>query len=308
MKYKDYYEVLGVNKDATQKDISKAYRDLAKQHHPDKNKGNKQSEIKIKEINEAYDVLKNSEKRSKYDDLGKRPQFSGGQDFDPSKYGYKAQRQYQYSGDKAEPYSDFFNMFFSGGGGFDVNDIFNRQRTNTANIVYNGEHIETEIDITPEEGALGIKKNITLQTEKEKRNFTFTIPKGVRDGEKIRLKGQGYPGIGGGQSGDLHLIVRMKASIKFAFKGNDLETNLDIYPWIALLGGKAGVDTLEGRINVNIPKGIQSGSKIRILGKGYPARNRQTGDLFIVIRIVNPKNISSKIQTLYEDLKKLDIQ
>ena len=318
MQYKDYYKTLGVEKTATQDEIKKAYRKLAKKHHPDQNKGDKKSEAKFQEVGEAYEVLGDKEKRKQYDEFGSQTNFSGGHNFDPSQYGFGGNNvHYEYSGGGADDYSDFFNMFFGGsgfssggrgfsssGGGFDINDLFGGGgRTSRANVVYDGEHIEAEIEITPEEGAAGTEKRIALQTQSGTRNFTFKVPKGVRDGEKIRLKGQGHPGTGGGKSGDLRLIVRMKPSTRYAIDGNDLTTTIDLMPWQAALGDKVSVYTLDGRINVKIPAGIQTDSKIRVAGKGYPARNAKQGDLYIKARIVNPKELSPKMKELYERMK-----
>lgn len=317
MQYKDYYKTLGVEKSASQDEIKKAYRKLAKKHHPDQNKGDKKSEAKFQEIAEAYEVLGDQEKRKKYDNFDSQTNFAGGNNFDPSQYGYGNNTRYEYSSGNAGDYSDFFNMFFGGGGGFssgsrgfsssgggfDIGDLFGGERTSRANLVYDGEHIEAEIEITPEEGAVGTEKRIALQTQSGTRNFTFKVPKGVRDGEKIRLKGQGHPGTAGGKSGDLHLIVRMKSSPRYSLDGNDLTTTLDLMPWQAALGDKVPVYTLDGQINVNIPAGIQTDSKIRVAGKGYPARNEKRGDLYIKARIVNPKKLSPKMKELYEKMK-----
>ncbi|MDD5016714.1 MAG: J domain-containing protein [Eubacteriales bacterium] len=300
MQYKDYYSILGVDKSASQEDIKKAYRKLAKEFHPDKNKGDKKAEDKFKEIGEAYEVLGDAEKRSKYDNFGSETQFRNGYDFDPSQYGYNGNVQYEYR--EAADHSDFFNMFF--GGGFDMEDLFGSTRSSSrAHLVYDGEHIEAEIEITPEEGAAGLEKRIALQTQRGTKIFTFKIPKGVRDGEKIRLKGQGHPGSGGGRSGDLRLIVRFVKSTRYAPEGNDLVTTADVYPWDAALGGKVPVETLDGRIAVSIPAGVQSGSKIRVAGKGYPVRSGKRGDLYIRVRIVNPARLTSEQKKLYEKLK-----
>lgn len=312
MQYKDYYKTLGVSKTASQDDIKKAYRKLAKQHHPDKNKGDKNAEKKFQEVSEAYEVLGDSDKRKQYDDFGSQTNFSGGHNFDPSQYGFGNNVRYEYRTSDAGDYSDFFNMFFGGSGssgmnsGFDINDLFGGgRRASRANLVYDGEHIEAEIEITPEEGAAGTEKRIALQTQNGTRNFTFKVPKGVREGEKIRLKGQGHPGTSGGKRGDLHLIVRMKPSATYNIEGNDLTTTVDLYPWQAALGEKIPVYTLDGRINVKIPAGIQTDNKIRVAGKGYPVRNAKRGDLYIKVRIVNPKNLSSKMKELYENMKKV---
>jgi curved DNA-binding protein len=302
MEYKDYYGILGVEKQAAQDEIKKAYRKLAKKYHPDTNQGDKQAEEKFKDVSEAYEVLSDKEKREKYDNFGNAYGFQNGYDFDPSQYGYRPNVRYTYRTGGTGDRSDFFNMFFSEG--FNFEDLFGGAAQGRGmNYVYDGENIEAEIEITPAEGFMGVDKRIALQTEKGVKNFTFKIPKGVRDGEKIRLKGQGHPGSNGGKSGDLHLIVRFKPDDRFTLEGNDLLTDADIYPWDAALGGKVPVTTLDGRIMVNIPAGIQSGSKIRVAGRGYVDRQGRRGDLYIRARIVNPAELTPETRALYEKLK-----
>ena len=304
MQYKDYYGILGVEKNASQDEIKKAYRKLAKKYHPDTNQGDKQSEEKFKDVSEAYELLNDPEKREKYDNIGNEFNFQNGHDFDPAQYGYNSgDARYEWRGNASDK-SDFFNMFFSEGG-FNIEDLFGSSRTSGMHIVYDGEHIEAEIEITPEEGFAGVEKRIALQTENGVRNFNFKIPKGVRDGEKIRLKGQGHPGSNGGKSGDLHLIVRFRPSEQFTLEGQDLVTTLDLYPWDAALGGKVPVKTLDGRIMVKVPEGIQPESRIRVAGKGYTDRNGRRGDLYIKTRIVNPARLNDETKKHYEQLKKI---
>lgn len=306
MEYKDYYSILGVDKTATPDEIKKAYRKLAKKYHPDKNSGDAKAEEMFKDIGEAYEVLGDAEKRTQYDQFGQQVPFQNGHDFDPSQYGFNdGNVRYEYS--TAGDHSDFFNMFFGrgfdgGSGGINIEDLFGGQ-SSRAHRVYDGDNIEAEIEITPEEGAEGITQRITLQTSSGKKNITFKIPKGVRSGEKIRLKGQGNPGTGGGKSGDLILIVRFKSSPRFTIDGPDLITTVDLMPWDAALGAKVPVKTLDGRIMVTIPEGIQTDNKIRIAGKGYPVRSGLRGDLYIKVRIVNPKTLSTEVRKLYEELK-----
>ena len=302
MKFKDYYSVLGVEKTAPQDAIKKAYRKLAKKYHPDKNSGDKKAESKFKEVGEAYEVLSDAKKRAQYDQIGDQPAFQGGSSFDPSQYGYSGNMRQEYSGNG--DHSDFFNMFFGGGGGFDMNDIFASAGSRGTHRVYDGENIEAEIEITPEEGASGIEKRIALQTSVGTKNLTFKVPRGVRSGEKIRLKGQGSPGSSGGKSGDLHLIVRIVPSARYMIDGADLITTIELMPWDAALGAKMRVTTLDGRIMITIPAGVQTDSKIRIADKGYPVRSGKRGDLYIKVRIVNPKELTDETKTLYERLRK----
>jgi curved DNA-binding protein len=317
MQYNDYYAILGVDKTASKEEIKKAYRKLAKQYHPDANKGDKSSEEKFKDISEAYEVLSDDEKRKKYDMFGSQAQYAHGMDFDPSQFGWNV--HYSTAGNGSR--SDFFNMFFSDA--FDLSSLFGGARAGrtTTRVFRNddlsdlfggaagrakhrrdGRHIETEIEITPEEGAAGTEKRISLQTETGTRTIHFKVPKGVRDGGTIRLKGQGHPGIGGGQAGDLRLTVRLKGG-RFAFEDGQLVLPLDLYPWDAALGAKKTVDTLDGRIAVNIPAGVQTGSKVRIAGKGYPSRDGTRGDLYLKLRLINPVYLTSEQKALYERLR-----
>lgn len=325
MEYKDYYAILGVNKQATQEEIRKAYRKLAKQYHPDTNKGDKKFEEKFKDVSEAYEVLGDAEKRKKYDTFGNQTNFAGGSNFDPSQYGFNGGSA-RYSAASAGDRSDFFNMFFSGSGinfddlfggaartggrtsrmyeGDDLNDLFGGTRTGArSQRTLDGRHIEAEIEITPEEGAAGTEKRISLQGETGTRTIDFKVPKGVKDGETIRLKGQGYAGANGGQTGDLRMTVRLVPSACFTPEGNNLVTSVDVYPWDAALGAKQAVDTLDERIMVSIPAGVQSGSKVRVAGKGYPVRTGKRGDLYIKVRIANPARLTREQKSLYEKLK-----
>jgi curved DNA-binding protein len=302
VKYKDYYATLGVSKDASQEEIKKAYRRLAKQYHPDANRGDKRSEEKFKDIGEAYELLSDPQKRAEYDGLGSGFDFKNGYDFDPARYGYSGDVRYAYANGDPDGRSDFFNMFFTGG--FDAGDIFGSRGGRGMHLVYDGDNIEAEIEITPEEGFTGVKKQISLQTEEGVRNLSFSIPRGVRDGEKIRLRGQGHPGANGGSDGDLHLIVRFRQDGRFVFEGQDLVTTLDLYPWDAALGGKVPVNTLDGRIAVNVPEGIQTDSRIRVAKKGYVDRKGRRGDLYLKVRIVNPAQLGSETRALYTQLKK----
>ena len=311
MEYKDYYSVLGVDKSATQNDIKKAYRKLAKKYHPDVNKDNKEAEKKFKEINEAYEVLGDEEKRKKYDTFGNHYNFQDGFDFDPSQFGFGNNVRYEYkTTGSSQGYSDFFNMFFGKDSGFDFSSFFNgfggtSAGGSTRTYSRKGEDVEAQIEITLEEGYKGVEKRISLRGTNGEKKLNFKVPKGVKDGEKIRLKGQGGEGIGGGPKGDLILSVKIKSEGNFTLEGNDIIVTLDVLPWTAALGGKMDVNTLDGRIKIKIPEGIQSDSKIRVAGKGYFDRSGRRGDLYIKIRIVNPKTITPEMKKLFKELDKI---
>lgn len=306
MQYRDYYSVLGIDKNASQDDVKKAYRKLAKKYHPDANPNNKKAEEKFKEVNEAYEVLGDAEKRKKYDNFGSKVNFQNGYDFDPSRYGFGDNVRYEYRTSSGGDYSDFFNMFF-GDDGFDLGSIFggggSRRRRQSYSV--RGEDIEAVIEISPEEGFKGVEKSVSIRGLKGDKNLSFKVPKGVKDGEKIRLKGQGEQGRNGGENGDLYLTVRFKKGGRFELEGKDLHMTLDVMPWDAALGDEKAVDTLDGRILIKVPPGIQTDSKIRVGGKGYIDRNGTRGDLYIKIRIVNPKVITPEIREIYSKLRQV---
>lgn len=309
MKYRDYYEILGVKKDATQDQIKKAYRKLAKQYHPDANPGNKKAEEKFKEINEAYEVLGDEEKRKKYDRFGSEFNFTNGFDFDPSQFGFGNMRyEYRTGGPGAGGFSDFFNMFFGEGGGINLDDLFSDRRTRRSwgfrqNL--RGEDREAEISISVADGLLGAEKRITLEGPDGRKTISVKIPKGIQPGAKIRLANQGGKGINGGTNGDLYLAVRFKED-EYTLKGYDIYKKLEVTPWAAALGGEAQVSLPDSRIIVKIPQGIRSGDNIRIPGKGYYNSTGRRGDLFITIQINNPAHLTQRQRELYQELKKLD--
>lgn len=306
MQYKDYYSVLGVDKSATQAEIKKAYRNLAKKYHPDANPGNKAAEEKFKDINEAYEVLGDAEKRKKFDSFNDASNFQNGYNFDPSDYnfGNGGNFKYEYKTGSSNDYSDFFNMFFGGSDDFGFGDSFFKRsgRSSYAHPDKGGD-IEASINITPEEGFNGEERKIRINIDGMYKNLTLKIPKGILPGEKVRLRGQGRNGINGGERGDLYLIVNFIEYGKFKLEGNDLETSLDIYPWDAALGCETKVDTIDGRIIVKVPSGIQTDSRLRVRQKGYLNRKGVRGDLFIRIRIVNPTYITGNLEKIYRKIK-----
>lgn len=305
MKYKDYYQILGVDKKASQDEIKKAYRKLAKKYHPDANPGNKEAEEKFKDVTEAYEVLGDEEKRKQYDAFGSGFNFQGGYDFDPSQFGFDNFR-YDFSSSGSSQYSDFFNMFF-GDSRFDFSDLFGKgtggHRRST--LSRKGKDIETELEVTLLEGFKGLEKKISFRRENQSKSLTFKVPQGVNDGEKIRLKGQGEPGINGGENGDLYLTVKMKTEPNQTLDGLDITTSVDVLPWEAALGSEASVETLDGKILVRIPAGIQTDTKLRIPEKGYIDRQGRRGNLYIKIRIVNPRYITDDMKKLFEGLRDL---
>ncbi|SHI18038.1 curved DNA-binding protein [Sporobacter termitidis DSM 10068] len=317
MEFKDYYAVLGIGRDATEEEIKKTYRKLAKKYHPDVAGGSKASEEKFKEISEAYEVLGDKEKRAKYDALyedmksGRFRENYGG--FDPSTHrsGADTGGGYSYTWTTADgggaDFSDFFNMFFGGGRGGAYGDIFSNLGGGGGFDSYSGsgQDIDARVEIGIREAYKGGEKTIALQTESGTKTVKFKIPAGIQPGEKIKLTGLGGPGMGKGKAGDLYLEIGLKPEAGFSFDGGALEKTVDVYPWQAALGDEIQVATLDERLKVKIPAGIQSGGKLRIAARGYPAKNGKRGALSLVVRIVNPAHLTDDMKELYAQLAEL---
>jgi curved DNA-binding protein len=318
VKFRDYYEILGVDKKAPQDEIKKAYRKLAKKYHPDAHPGDKASEDKFKEANEAYEVLGNAEKRKKYDQFGREGQFANGADFDPSQYGFGNNVRYEsrqggQSGQAGQgDFSDFFNMFFGGAdpfGSFGGGSIFGQKQHGNSRFAQSrqmkGGDSEAVLEITMQEGFEGAERRISLRTENGDRTLSIKIPAGIKTGEKIKLSGQGGPGMNGGKNGDLYLQVEFRRDNCFELDGLNIEAQTELFPWEAALGTEVTVDTIDGRISVKIPAGIQSGNRIRVGGKGYKDKSGNRGDMYLRVRLVNPEKLDKAQLDLYEQLKKI---
>ena len=291
MKYKDYYKILGVGRDATKDEIKKAYRKIAKKEHPDANPGNKAAEERFKEASEAYEVLSDDSKRKKYDNFGNANQFSGGANFDPSQFG-----GFSAHGSSESGFSDFFEFIFGQDSPFGG---FSGTRTRQRSMPRKGRDTEAIIDITIREAYQGADKRISLTDEHGGvKKISFRIPKKIKDRGKIRLKGQGEPGINGGANGDIILNVKINNEKDVWLEEDNIVSRLKITPWEALLGGEISVDLFDGRHTVRIPKGIQTGKRIRFKGKGLGS-----SDLYLEAAIVNPTSPTSEEIELYEKLK-----
>jgi curved DNA-binding protein len=300
LKYKNYYEILGVNKSASHDEIKKAFRTLAKKHHPDVNPNNKSSEEKFKEFSEAYEVLGDVERKKKYDDLANDENFQNGHDFYPAQASYENVRHEDNSTSEND-FSDFFNAFF-GGRPTNMDDIFGRGTSRSGRVrsfAQDGEDIEAEINITLKEAFDGNKKKVSIRSKKSEKIIEFNIPAGIKSGEKIKLSGLGEKGLNGGKNGDLIIQANLIKDLRFKVNGLDLETTLDLFPWDAGLGSDATVETIDGKIVVKTPMGIQTGGKIRVAGKGYKDMHGRRGYLYIKVRIVNPKVLSEELKKEY---------
>ncbi|MDD4735265.1 MAG: DnaJ C-terminal domain-containing protein [Kiritimatiellae bacterium] len=312
MKYKDYYAILGIDKNAGEKDIKKAYRKLARKFHPDINH-DAGAEQKFKEATEAYDVIGDPEKRKKYDELGAN--WKAGQDFSPPPgwrhppggMGTDFSGQ-AFSSEDFGGFSDFFSSLFGGAqtGSF---------AGGAPNWRMRGQDHEASMDITLEEAVHGTRKGIALQTTdldengrviRATKNMQVSIPPGTGDHSRIRLAGQGGSGMGGAPAGHLYLRVHILPHPRFQLKGRDLQTTLQIPPYDAALGARVMVQALDGhKLAVNLPAGTSSGAQLRLKGRGLPASGKKpAGDLLVQIKISVPKNLSEQERTLYEELKK----
>ncbi len=305
MEFKDYYDTLGVKKNASEDEIKKQYRKLAKKYHPDLHPDDDQAQDKFKEVNEAYEVLGDKEKRKQYDTFGSSANFSNGQNFDPSQYGFGGE-SYTYTSEGGD-FSDFFNMFFGGGassrsssrsaGGFDIGDLFGGGRG--ARREPQRQSYESELTITIDEAYHGANKKMTFSIGGENKPIDIKIPAGIVPGKKLRVKGEKW-----GVSGDILFKINIEVGRK-SLDGLNVTKKLDLFPDEAALGGKKVVETFDGRIKINIPKGISSGKKIRIPKKGFKDMKKNIGDLYIEINIVIPEELSEKEVELYEEMKKL---
>ncbi|MEJ5049964.1 J domain-containing protein [Chryseobacterium culicis] len=302
MAYIDYYKILGVDKSATQDDIKKAYRKQARKHHPDLNPGDKEAEKKFKELNEANEVLSNPENRSKYDKYGEN--WKHGEEYEKAQQ--QQQRQYQqqsynggYSGadfGEGEDFSDFFqNMFGGSGGGF------GKSSRGRASGKFKGQDVKAELSLNLRDAAKTHPQTFEINGKKVR----ITIPAGVYDGQQIKLKGHGNPGVNGGPNGDLYITFNIPVDPDFERIGDDLKTKVAIDLYTAVLGGEVKVNTLEGSVNLKVKPETQTGMTVRLKGKGFPVYKKEGeyGDLFVTYEVKLPTNLTEKQKELFEQLK-----
>jgi len=294
MEFIDYYKVLGVDKNATPEDIKKAYRKLARKHHPDLNPNDKEGHKKFQQLNEANEVLSDPEKRKKYDQYGKDWQHA--EQFEQAR---QAQQQRtgkeKFSGDFSEgEFSDFFASMFgdTSGGGF-------RQRQTK----FRGEDYQAELQLNLTDVYKTHQQVLTVNN----KSIRITIPAGVENGQKIKIKGHGGPGINGGPNGDLYISFQIINTTKFRRDGNDLHTTVDVDLYTAVLGGEIIIDTLDGKVKVKVNPETQNGSKIKLKGKGFPLYKKEAefGDLVITFHIKIPTNLTDEQKKLFEQLLKI---
>jgi curved DNA-binding protein len=319
VQFRDYYETLGVSKTASEDEIKSAFRKLARKYHPDVAKDKKAAEEKFKQINEAYEVLGDPEKRRKYDQLGADWNQPGG--FQPppgwgagaGQPGGGFQRWSTGDGGGVEfefggtGFSDFFEAFFGGGRG---HSAFGRGAgfgAGGAGMAARGSDVEADIMVTLEEALHGSKRTVSLRRTGSGKVETYTvkIPRGVHEGQRIRLAGQGEAGERGGKSGDLFLRVRLARHPDFNVEGSDLIHEVELAPWQAVLGAQLEVPTLEGSARLKIPAATQNGQRFRLRQRGLPTASGERGDLYVLATIRVPKKLSDAERNLWEQLARL---
>jgi curved DNA-binding protein len=290
VKFRDYYEVLGVPRTASADDIKRAYRQLARKHHPDLKPAAERTRAaeRFKEINEAYEVLSDPDKRGKYDALGAN--WKSGMDFSPpsGERGYAATAEWEDVGDV----SDFFASLFGRG----------TERTSRGGmrVTIPGSDIEAELPVTLEELLHSAGRRITLNGS---RSLEVEIPRGAREGTVLRLAGQGEPGVNGGPPGDVYLRLHLIPHPRYRVAGDDMEMDLSLWPWQAVLGAEVRIETPDGPVTLTVPPGTQSGRRLRLRGRGLPRADGSRGDLYAVVRIVVPERPSAAEREAYETLK-----
>jgi len=318
LEYKDYYKILGVDKNASEKEIKSAYRKLARKYHPDMNPDDPQAEARFKDVNEAYEVLGDREKRKKYDELGAnwhRWQQAGGRPGDFNwgdwmggggpggqrvhvRYGTPEDLEDLFGGGQS-PFSDFFTSIFGDMGGTRRAGGYQYQTRPQS-----GQDVEQEIEISLHEAYHGT----TRLLGKNGRRLQVKIPRGAKTGTKVRMRGAGSGGAGGGQAGDLYLKVKVTPDPRFERKGDNLHVTVPVDLYTAVLGGEVRVPTLSGDVNLKIPAGSQNGQSFRLRGKGMPKlrKSNEHGDLYARLEVRLPTKLSPKQRELFEQLRKLD--
>jgi len=300
VQFQDYYQILGVPKSSSQDEIQKAYRKLARKFHPDMNK-EKGAEDQFKKITEAYEVLKDPEARKRYDMLGKN--YKSGQPFTPPGGFQGVHFDFGDLGGGSSGFSSFFDAFFG--------DITGQGRTRQSGPQRSPQPKEEEatISISLEEALVGVQKELTIREpgslfSSKTRVINVKIPPGVVDGTRIRLRNQGAKDISGGKNADLILVVKLKPHDRFRVSGHDISAQLSISPWEAALGATVPIKMPTAEtLQIKIPAGTQSGTTLRLKGKGIPSKNKESGDLMMEVKIVVPKTLGDVERKLFEQLK-----
>ena len=294
MDYKDYYEILGVPRTATPEEIRSAFRKKAREYHPDVAKDKVKGAEKFKEVNEAYEVLSDPAKRTKYDQMGREAPGGGfAWQGSPGQAGMPDMEEFHFGG---TGYSDFFEHLFGGtaGGGF--------RGPGGRRMARRGSDIEGDLMVPLEEALRGSVREVTLQRGGKTETYRVKIPAGVREGQRIRLAGKGESGRSGGESGDLYLRVRLARHPDLRVEGGDLYADVEVAPWEAVLGASVPVPTLDGAVTMKIPPGSTAGQKLRLRGQGLPREDGGRGDLYAVLEIAVPDRVGPEEKRLWEKL------
>jgi DnaJ-class molecular chaperone len=326
VKTKDYYEVLGVSRNATEDEIKAAYRKLARKFHPDLNPGDKVAEERFKELQEAYDVLSDAEKRKKYDQYGENWRVA--EQAPPGWEGFRA------GGPQAGfDFSDFGFGAGAGGMGDIFDELFGRVGgRGRARRSSRGQDVEAELELSLEEAHRGGRRTLQMQAAEpcpvcrgiglvggnqicqacrgagrvvKPKSIEVNLPAGVRDGSTVRLAGQGGAGVSGAPAGDLYLHIRLRPHPIFTVRGDDLEVDVPIAPWEAVLGTSIEVPTIEGQVEMKVPAGAQTDQRLRLRGQGLNRRRGGRGDLYVRLKVVVPRQITEAERRLYEELRRV---
>ncbi|GGW89965.1 DnaJ C-terminal domain-containing protein [Salegentibacter mishustinae] len=307
MDFIDYYKLLELDKSASQADIKKAYRKLARKHHPDLNPNNKEAQLRFQQINEANEVLSDPEKRKKYDQYGKdwqhadayeeakkQQQASGGRAYSGGGFG-GGQGGYSYSGNfDDDTFSDFFEEMFGSGA---------RAHGSGRGRHFKGQDFNAELQLNLSDVYTSHKQTLTVNG----KNIRLTIPAGVENGQTIKIKGHGGPGVQGGPKGDLYITFNIVNNTKFKRERENLFSNVSLDLYTALLGGELTVDTFAGKVKLKVKPETQTGTKVKLKGKGFPKykKENQFGDLIITYDVKMPTNLSAREKELFQELQKL---
>lgn len=308
MEYIDYYKVLGIDKNATADDIKKAYRKLARKHHPDLNPNDKEADKKFQQINEANEVLSDAEKRKKYDQYG--ADWKHAEQFEQAKQQRQQQGAYAgnpfggggFSGDYGDrftyreggDFSDFFSQMFGGGGGMDGN------AHSGSKVKFKGQDYRAEVQMNLADAYRTHPQTFTVNG----KNIRITVQAGIENGQEIKINGYGGQGVNGGPNGDLYITFHVVNNTAFTRKGNDLYLNAPLNLYKAVLGGEETIDTMDGKVKLTIKPETQNGAKVRLKGKGFPVYKKDGafGDLYITWQVDVPKNLTAKQKELFQQL------
>lgn len=304
MEYKDYYKVLGVDKSADGKTIKKAYRKLAKQYHPDLHPDDKKAQEKFKEINEAYEVLSDPEKRKTYDTFGSSGNFTGGMNFDPSQYGYS------YTTGGGGDFSDFFDMFFGGGATSAGGSSKRRSRSFNMSDIFGGfsggatsgggrrsprTQYNTDLTVSLRDAFKGVDRKVSLTINGQAVDVLVKVPAGITEGKKVKIRGDKF-----GVDGDILFKIHINLPKGTTMDGLDLTVQKDIYPWEAYFGDRVEVDLPAGKLRVKVPEKTKGGSKLRLAKKGFKDLKKHEGDAYIQFNIINPTSLSAEEEAQYK--------